>query len=397
MRIPRPKPHQLLVVGLLTTLAAVSILVRGPVRGESDLSVPTTHSTEPGGLQGLFMVCEGLDLPVSRYTGSLETLDPARVPALAVVGDPEAGIDTAPLYEWVQGGGRLLLATRDPVLLRHFGVVRNPVWTAPKGKVVFAGQALQWGIPGELPPPDHAIPVPPATPGEVLARVEGPGVSSPLVLVLARGRGSVVLLADPDLLVNRSLENPARAVLAARLVEETAGGGRLAFCETIHGYADDAGPNLAMARILLRTPFGNAVLGGALFLLVMLISESKRFGRVRRTLEPPRRSEYEYLDALAGLLLAGRAWRQAGALLLLGARRRIGAEEGAGARGRARDLAEALAWDRPADADALREGAKALAVGKDPGSMVAGLAVLDRALPPERPRGKTRKPGEEGT
>ena len=386
MRLPRPKAHHWVVAGLLAALGATSLLLPGPVRGETDLPVPTTYSTEPGGLQGLYMACEGLGLRVDRFTGRLEELDPATTPALAVIGSCQADVDPGPITAWVEAGGRLLLASRDERLLLPFGFKAAEVAGAP-GAVLLEGRARAWEVPGTIPPSKAGIEVQEGDPWELLARVRGPADPQPWIVARRRGAGRVVLLADPDVLANAALEDPARAVLAVRLLEETAAGGPVEFCETVHGFGGAGSPNAALARILWTTSFGNAALGAGLCVLLLLVAEAKRFGRIRRTLEPPRRSEYEYLDALAGLLVAGRAWRQAGGLLLLGARRRIGREGRRGARTSARSVADALAWDRPADAGALRAGAEELAGGRDPAAMVRGLAALDRALPPERPHG----------
>jgi hypothetical protein len=327
--LPVPRRHHLLVAGLLAVLAAASLLFRGPVKGTVEESIPTTFSTEPGGLQGLYMLSDGVGLPVGRYQGRLEDLDPETVPALAVVGFAKRELDVAPLFAWVEAGGSLLLVSRDERLLLPLGL-----------------------------------------------RYDAEGT-----VETRRGAGRVLHVADPAPLTNRGLEKPENAVLAVRLLEKAAGGNRIDFCETIHGYGGGGDPNAAMARILLRTPLGNAALAAALFTLLHLIAEARRFGRVRRFLDRPRRSEYEYLDALAGLLVAAKAWPQAGRLLLLGVARRSGVDR---PKLTVRAVAESLAWDRPADGPALRAGAEALAAGNSAADMVAGLRTLDRALPPER-------------
>lgn len=386
MRLPRPKPHHVVIACLLLALAATSLLLPSPIRG-TPMPVPTTYSNEPGGLQGLYLACEGLGLEVDRWTDALEALDPASEPALVVVGDVVGGVDPSPLVAWVDAGGTLLLASRDDRLLRPLGLAHEDAGFAV-ARLVPRDRAAGWDLPGELPAPTEPLRFPASRAGEVLVEAEGDGDSRAYVRVVERGAGRVVHLADPDLLVNASLDDPARAVLAVRLVEEAAGGGPVSFCETVHGFQSGSGPHSAMARMLARSPAGNAALGAACFLLLALLADAKQFGRVRRTLEAPRRSEYEYLDALAGLLVATRAWRQTADLLLLGLRRRIGGDSVAGRRVRPGSVADALAWDRPADAELLRAAADAVAEGTDPPAMARSLAALDAALPPERPRGE---------
>ena len=385
MRLPAIRVHHLVAAGLLAILAVASAAIRGPVRGAVVSPVPTTFSTEPGGLQGLFMVCEGVGIPAGRYTGRLADLDPETTPALAVVGEPEEAIPLADLEAWVQGGGCLLLATEDAALLGTFGLRRG---TRPtEGPVRIADPA--WEVPEGLPAPAALFE---EFPGDATVLARGPG-DRPWIVDLLHGAGRVVAVADRASFSNRALETPACAVLAVRLLEETAGGGRIEFCETIHGFGGAGDPVAAFFRILLGTPFGHAVLGAAASFLIFLLAGAKRFGRVRRDLEPPRRSEYEYLDALAGLLLSSGAWREAGRLVLLGVRRRVGRGGVPDRRTTVQALAGMLSWDRPAEAASLRAAAEALAAGREPRAMVEGLRVLDGALPPEHLHGDGAGPG----
>jgi hypothetical protein len=395
VRIPRPKAHHYVVAGLLAALAASSLLLPRPVRGEVESSVPTTLSTEPGGLQGLYISCDLLGMPTGRYTGRLEDLDPEEVPVLVVAGEPETGVDPAPILEWVRRGGRLLLATGDARLLGPLGITQRAL--PGPGTARFDGPGRRWRVPVGAGPPLHAFGGPGSRTGEVIARVGADDGADPWILSLRHGDGTVLLLADTRPLTNEGLDSNADAVLSVRLLEEAAAGGRIRFCETWHGFGSQGSPDRAMARILLRTPSGNAALGAGLFCLLLLLADAGRFGRIRRVLEQPRRSEYEYLEALGGLLLSARAWNLTGRYLLLGVRRRSGRDDGHRVRPSARGIAEALAWNRPEEAESLREGAEALAGGTDPAAMVRALAVLDRSLPPERTHGdavadRRRKP-----
>jgi len=54
------------------------------------------------------------------------------------------------------------------------------------------------------------------------------------------GNGGIVLVADPDVLVNRYIGGPGGGTLALALFEETPPSGELIFEETLHGYSTEA-------------------------------------------------------------------------------------------------------------------------------------------------------------
>jgi hypothetical protein len=109
-------------------------------------------------------------------------------------------------------------------------------------------------------------------------------------------------LNRPDVLVNEHLRGADNAVLASRLAEQMLDarpGARLTFDEYCHGLRDRP----SAVDLLFRPP----VLGLTLqFLLVAAVAVwyfGVRFGPVRPTPPPARRSKEEFLDAMAELLV----------------------------------------------------------------------------------------------
>ncbi|MCI0589778.1 MAG: hypothetical protein L0323_23430, partial [Planctomycetes bacterium] len=150
----------------------------------------------------------------------------------------------------------------------------------------------------------------------------GAGDGNPWVLSFPLGSGEVLAIADASFLRNSRYREPASAVLGVRLVESISRGGPATFCETLHGYLEGDSPIGVLWGILRFTAPGHVALQAGAAALLLLLAGAPRFGRVRKVAQPPRRSEYEYVDAVAGLLRRSGAWGEVGRLLAEGVRRR---------------------------------------------------------------------------
>ncbi|MGH7151656.1 MAG: DUF4350 domain-containing protein [Planctomycetota bacterium] len=328
LRLRSPRlPHLAAAVLFAVLVVGAASLAPGggSAQGGDQGRLPSTYSDGPYGLRAFYLTCVALRMPVARWTRSLALLDSGR-PALVAVVEDTSTCDLGPLRDWVEKGGRLLLGVvpsrpsrplRTERLLGTFGLTTA---AAPAGEVRFRGGLAGGELPADLPSPKEVFAA--EAPGRVLAEVVGTGGARPWILSVPLGDGEVVAVADASFLGNARFAEPGSSVLAVRLVEAVARGDAAAFCETIHGYLEGDSPIAVLWRVLRDTAPGHFALQAGAAALLLLIAGAPRFGRVRRTAQPPRRSEYEYVDAVAGLLRRSGAWGEVSRLLAAGLRRR---------------------------------------------------------------------------
>lgn len=96
-----------------------------------------------------------------------------------------------------------------------------------------------------------------------------------LIANMQRGRRTLWVLSDPDLIDNQGIGRNDNAALALRLIEAALPtGGRVIFDETIHGF--ERPPSLW--RALLNPPFLPAALAGAVAVAALAWAATRRFG-----------------------------------------------------------------------------------------------------------------------
>ena len=191
-------------------------------------------------------------------------------------------------------------ATRDPAAARL---------TDAEDAFVRAGGRLVLAIPGE-PATGAAHKVLPLLPGVRELRPLEPRTLAPEALVdaqpvferggapsLARralGEGEVWLLAEPELLLNRSLGEADHLKLLLAL----AGAGRpVVLDELVHGLRDEAG----VLDLLRRWGLGPALLAGALVLCAAFWRGAVTLGPAADPYRDPRSDAVELIDSMAAL------------------------------------------------------------------------------------------------
>lgn len=140
-------------------------------------------------------------------------------------------------------------------------------------------------------------------------------------LVRADGGGSVVLIADEDLLRNRKLRYTQTGPFALGLFAGRYD--RVTFDEYHHGWSGSGSLGRAVLAWSRRSPLGWAGWQAVAVGLLALGFSAVRFGPIRSVIERRRRSPLEHVRALAGALAAARGHDVAIAALLRGLRRRL--------------------------------------------------------------------------
>lgn len=239
--------------GALAAIVALNLALALAVELIPEPGGPRSSSfaTAPTGLAAYADLLAAQGRPVTRRREALEDppLDPR---ATVVVLDPKSvrDVEARALQRFVARGGRLVIGGRgtdralgtildDPPARTARGVARPrvlaPVEGLAGGAPVRAAGAGGWSPAGE------ALPV--------------LGDARAAVLALAtRGRGRVLLLADPSPLQNRLLDRDGNAALG--LVLAGPAGRRVVFAERAHGY--EAASGLAALPTRWKVALGGA-------------------------------------------------------------------------------------------------------------------------------------------
>ena len=268
--------------------ASALLVVLGLVLGgrADPLNPGTSYDASDKGFRAAYLLLEELGFPVGRSRQAAG--GEVRWVLLPVGARPR---DVEGLDGWVRRGGLVLLAVEDAAMAEPLGLRLaarpapggvEPAEGADVGSLDVGATRVEADAPG----------------GDPWAGVRAGG--GPVVTVYPRGRGEVWLLHRPEVFRNRNLRHPGNAVLACRLagamLERRPG--RLAFDEYFHGLRERPG----VAELLLRPPMLGVTLQGLAAAALALWRFAPRFGPLRPLPPKARRSQEEFLDAVAGLL-----------------------------------------------------------------------------------------------
>ena len=316
----------------------------------------SSYGAGPKGTRGLFLLAEALGARPRRWVEDLAALPQGGM--LVALGACQGMARELSRYEeheltrWVEGGGVLLVAGARHYLPDALGVTfessadcpalmklvgrktadddeadddaKSDENEGPKGQTVVndsgtvtftadADKDMVWTSPAD----DLLRGLPPIAmrnPGRLVIDDDAGGtrvllsfpdapdmpdseVQREAAVVIARGRGKVVVLASASMLQNRELEAGEGGVLFGRLLAEFAPTGPLLFDE----YHLGVGERRSMVRYLRSvgaTPYALQLL---LVALVLLWRSGARFGAIRRPLPPAPAGTASFVSALGGL------------------------------------------------------------------------------------------------
>ena len=320
----------------------------GAARG-GDTTQLTTYSATTGGARGIYDVLARLGWQVSRRTTRLDgALDTGAVYAILAPPIPLDSTERMTLLQTVRAGGRVLIVSQDTQFTTHFRMhaVYAPGRTAPIEETSAAGDGAN--VMHRDPPESFGLPVFVASgwmPPQFVVEAEPPtdydtaavllwashnrydsASAAPLVLGRRLGKGRVVLVGDPSLLWNATVQEGHSALAILRAIEWLAPSNRKVIFDEYHhgrGYKGvDYNMPGAIVQALTGTAAGRAGIQLLIAALVLLIALGVRPIPPRPVLTIQRRSLLEHVDAL------GRAYQQINALqfgtqqLMRGLRRR---------------------------------------------------------------------------
>ncbi len=142
----------------------------------------------------------------------------------------------------------------------------------------------------------------------------------PAAVAAQYGRGTVVVLAEVEMLSNATLRDADNVVFAANLVFADGPPETVHFDEFHHGFGDDsevfAGPEVD------NTPFRHTALALVAVAAIYAFGRSRRFGAPVVRSETTRRSSADYVRAMAQIYDRGNAAGGAASMLAAGLRRK---------------------------------------------------------------------------
>lgn len=379
----------LLVIGMLVLVGTfATFLMRGAARG-SFADKLSTYRSEPDGARALYLLAEQQKLPVRRVQQSLDILGEQHALVLLAVEFAEKNVLQVEHESWINtlpDGG-----TDDDDKARdadddetdedrlHTGANAMralPVSSSEREKLlehVKSGHTLiyvPWGsrenpllkaIDVALWKADKALDVRtlvPALPNPYTLGVERletkvhaylglPPTATPLLIdeklgeavaaVVPYGQGKVIVIAAPELAMNRSLQRTDNAQFWLSLLAHVARAEPLSFDEFHHGFRSERSMAEFAARYGLQFAVLQLMLGVCLWAVAL-----RRFGRPRPPTEDVRVGSTDSLFATSRIYREGRHYGHAAQVILKALAAELAAVAGVPARADAAELAAAL-------------------------------------------------------
>lgn len=404
----------LIIGGLLLVGSLGSFLLQGARRAEH-ADVLSTFRASARGARGVFLLAQELGIDVRRYTLDLEQHPAGGAFVLLAVEsqgrkplEPEAkseaeaeeederdgeGDEEAPGEERYEGFNYFaprLSEDEQEALLEHvkagqtliyvpWGIREDPILLAVGFSIRKAELAV--GVRTLVPaqPAPHTLGV-----ERVEAQVQGfldyASRAVPLLVdevlgeavaaVAPYGAGEIVVLAAPELAMNRALLRADNAQLWASLLRTAAGNGPVYFDEYHHGFSEDRSIVLFARRYGLHFAVAQLLVGLGFWALAL-----RRFGRPRPPPQEERRAGLDALLATSRMYREGHHHGFAAELILQGLTRELAGAAGLPSSASPKAVADGLARRGRRDlATGLRE-VHALAHGAQHERQVERVAV----------------------
>lgn len=313
----------------LLLLMALAMLLGEPERREHG----TSYDASSRGFRAAYLLLEEMGYPVTRSRrltgpGIRWVLFPKKTTAK----------ETAQLADRVREGGLLLLADADEEFGSQMGI-RLKFETLEPSQVEETASGL--GV--------HRLAsgnVKAAWPGQKGTVLVWAG-AEPVVTIYPWARGQIWLVERPELVSNQQLRKADNGLLLCRLAEAMLKDrpGQIAFDEYFHGMRDRPG----VTELLLRPPASWATVHGLVLLGVLLWHFVPRFGAVQAPERAARRSQEEFLDAVASLLERKRDYQAAYASVRTAFTRELQEDLGLPAETPPEEIVQEAARRRPID------------------------------------------------
>lgn len=292
-------------LSLLAVVVILSIVVAIRETRSSALTPLLSSSAEPTGAKALTLWLDALGYDVSTRTLSkFELSDDISTLLILYPTTPTGGGDIDVINEWIDAGGTLVLAAdtfSQDDFVSNFGFDMLPLY-APVGDVTPTGPLLRnvVGWDSAEVEPDFYLASENSDFVTLLAFDD-----KPVAVTFEQGDGRVVITTLDDAFSNAGLKREGNGALVLNLIGVTnsAETGTIWFDDWHHGVRSFVNLEIIGPNAWLRRTFpGRAILFAGLLGVVMLVWQSRRFGRPM-TLPNTRtaRAPLEYITAIANL------------------------------------------------------------------------------------------------
>lgn len=283
-----PPPASILwfAIPACTVVAALAIsLLVAQDDSQASSASGTSYDASKSGFRALYLILDELGYDIER---TRRVAGGAVRWALAPL-KPKAN-DAVHVVNWVQKGGRLLLADGTGDLATALGLEVNVDDAAPTDLLPTTMDDVKQLAPGKV------IVVPAKDDGRLWAGAGG----DPLISIHQVGQGEVWLLQRPLALANEQMRQADNAIFAARLAEAMSDGkpGNIRVDEYCHGLRSRPG----VLELMFQPPMRTVAIQAIIFAVLMLWSAAVRFYPLRPLPKARRRSKEEFLNAMGDLL-----------------------------------------------------------------------------------------------
>jgi hypothetical protein len=318
MRLPVLGARRLpLVWGLLAVaafLVALYLMAKGGYGEDVDSVGPTAESRSALGYAGIVQVLEDLGAPVIKSRS--RALERVGKNGLLVIAEPKLGLGMNMAFERLYSAPSVLLILpkwEGHPDAGHAGWIDSADVTPPldpqlaldsidtRGRVMRGPSPKRWALNRIGPRPVVKAPLQYIESKQIRPIVANG--DSILLADMSVGERRIWVLADPDIISNQGLRNPANAEFAVALFNALrTGDGPIVFDEAINAVAGSA-PSPAM--LLFRFPVVVATAQGLIAVALLLWATTIRFG-VPAPAAPPRATgKFGLIENMAALIAFG--------------------------------------------------------------------------------------------
>lgn len=328
----------LILISLFLILVVFTILGPGRSRNDTLSSKPTTHSSAPGGALALLQWTQTLGFDAQRLQYTDFALDDATDALFMLnLSEPVNRTHSEIVLHWVENGGVLVLVEdrtqifQGNTLLRDLDVqiqfseetdgdierapVIHPVLNAPPVAEVLVrtDQVLTTerndvahliGLPYAVPSAD--VPSTGSGTDSVDVPSAGSGTDSKetqaIISGIKHGQGYIYISSASFPFTNDGLRDADNSALLLNILRRVPEGGHILFDEIHHGFFTPP----SLRSIMLKNPWGQAIIYALSVLAFYLILTGRRFGKpVPYREEIAMRSSAEYVESMSELFQRG--------------------------------------------------------------------------------------------